>query len=276
MSPQFAPHRHRKRGSEVSTRSFALPVNFQPENIIHEEDGDVQEIQDLQTPGMPSLEDDISPSDMSNDSNNYVDVHEEWSTSFQPSLRRSTSHESILSIAGIDIHTLKSRPSQLTITGRGFQPLSRFGTSTSMLSTDSLTSSSIITARPTLSRHGHDSTAYLRSSMLATPTSDSRSINSSNSNEGGISKKVGGWVFGRWGVSPAKSTDNLRASVEQKRNVSQPIDPLKSFLGRPPGINQKGPIHGFVKKTEKPPSKVKPEIVDHASLKEILREGCMR
>lgn len=277
MSPQFPPYRHRKRGSEVSTRSFAAPVNFQPENVIHEEDGDIEEIADLQTPSMPSLEDDASPSDMSNDSN-FVDIHEDWSTSFEPSLRRSTSHESILSVSGIDIHTLKSRPSQLTITGRGFQPRTRLGTPTSMLSIDTLTSSSIVTARPTLSRQGHNSTAYLRSNMGASYNSDARSVNSSNSNEGGIGKKVGGWVFGRWGVSPAKSTDNLRANITPaaQRVVSQPIDPLRAFMGRPPGINQKGPIPGFVKKTEKAPSNVQPAIVDHDALREILREGGMR
>ena len=123
MSPQFPPYRHRKRGSEVSTRSFAAPVNFQPENVIHEEDDDIEEIPDLQTPSVPSLEDDASPSGMSNDS--HFELHEEWSASYQPSLRRSTSHESILSISGIDIHTIKSRPSQMTITGRGFQPRTR-------------------------------------------------------------------------------------------------------------------------------------------------------
>jgi len=272
LSPQFAPLRHRKRGSEVSTRSFAAPLNFQSENVIHEEDHDVEEFVDLQT---PSLDEGLSPSDISNDTN--FDLHEEWSAEFTPNLHRSTSHESILSISGIDIHTLKSRPSQMTITGRGLQPRTRLGTPSSMLSIDTLTSSSIITARPTLSRQGHDSSAYLRSSMAATnPDSGSiYSANSANSNEG-IGKKVGDWVFGRWGVSPAKSTDNLRSKASTQRVVSQPVDPLRAFMGRPPGINQKGPIPGFSKKVEKAPSNVKPQLVDHDALREILREGGMR
>lgn len=277
MSPQFPAHRHRKRGSEVSTRSLAAVVNFQPDNVIHEEDDDIEEITDLQTPSMPSLVDDASPSDMSNDSN-YVDIHEEWSTSFQPTLRRSTSHESILSVSGIDIHTLKSQPSQLTITRRGLQPRTRLSSPSSMLSNDTLTSSSMVTARPTLSRQGHNSTAYLRSSMGTSNNSDARSINSSSSTESGIGKKVGGWVFGRWGMSPAKSTDNLKAkvtSIPPQRVVSQPVDPLAAFMGRPPGVNQRGPIPGFVKRNEKAPSSVKPAIVDHDALREILREGGM-
>ncbi|KAH8601971.1 hypothetical protein B0O99DRAFT_607854 [Bisporella sp. PMI_857] len=293
MSPQFVPNRHRKRGSEVSTRSFVQPVNLQPHVIHEEEDDDVEDIEDLQTPSMPSLEDDLTPSDMSNDSNNYIDHgdgHEEWSAQFQPSLRRSTSHESILSVSGIDIHTLKSRPSQLTITGRGFQPRSRLNTPISTLSIDALTSSSMVTAQPTLSRFGTNSTTYLRSSMGTSYNSDARSINSANSansansgGEAGIGKKVGGWVFGRWGVSPAKSTSNLRSpntpKTPQIRVVSSPnppADPLKAFMGRSPGINQKGPVPGFVKKTEKAPSQVKPVDVDHDALREILMEGGMQ
>ena len=274
MSPQFQPFRHRKRGSEVSTRSFVPPTNFQPHNVIHEEDGDVEELPDLQTPSMPSLDDGLSPSDASHEPEFLSQDQDDWTGSFQPTMRRSTSHESILSISGIDIHTLKSRPSQLTITGGRVR--SRLGTPTTTVSIDTLTSSSMITARPIISRNGHDSTAYLRSSMGA--NSDSRSINSSNSNEG-LGKKVGGWVFGRWGVSPAKSSGDLRAASAaqaQKRVVSTPVlDPLKAFMGRPPGINQKGPIPGFVRKAEKAPSQVKPDVVDRDALREILMEGGM-
>ena len=278
MSPQFQPY-HRKRGSEVSARSFAAPINFQPHSVIHEEeDNDVEEIQDLQTPSMPSLEDDMSPSDTSHDSE-FV-MTEDW----QPTLRRSTSHESILSIGGLDIHTLKSRPSQLTITGNGamLRRPSRLGTPTSMMSIDTLTSSSIITARPTLSRQGYDSTMYLRSSMGATSSNgDARSVNSSNSGEGtGLGKKVGGWVFGRWGMSPAKSSGDLRKASQaqaqqQKRIVSTPVppvDPLQAFIGRSPGVNQSGPILGFAKK-EKAPSQVRPVGVDRDALREVLMEG---
>jgi len=108
-------------------------------------------------------------------------------------------------------------------------------------------------------------------------SSDSRSISSSNSNEG-IKTKLGGWVFGRWGVTPQKSSNDLRSSYlavpPPQRAVSTPVvDPLKAFMGRSPGINQKGPIPGFVKKVEKAPSKVKPEVVDHDALREILMEG---
>jgi hypothetical protein len=48
---------------------------------------------------------------------------------------------------------------------------------------------------------------------------------------------------------------------------------MKAFMGRSPGINQKGPVPGFVKKIEKAPSKVIPEMVNHDALREVLMEG---
>ncbi|KAL5324214.1 hypothetical protein ACEPPN_008758 [Leptodophora sp. 'Broadleaf-Isolate-01'] len=276
LSPQFQPLHHRKRGSEVSARSFMPASNFQP-HVIHEEDDDVEALADLQP--TPSLENDTTPSDTSRDTE-YLSTDTEqdhWTTSLQPRLRHSTSHESILSISGIDIHTLKSRPSQITIRGGSalLRPRTRLGTPTTVVSMDTITSSSMVTPRATMSRQTRDSTAYLQS--MRANSSDTRSISSSNSNEG-IKTKLGGWVFGRWGVTPQKSSSDLGASYlavpPQQRAVSTPvIDPLKAFMGRSPGINQKGPIPGFVKKMEKAPSNVKPEVVDHDALREILMEG---
>ncbi|KAL2073330.1 hypothetical protein VTL71DRAFT_10654 [Oculimacula yallundae] len=275
VSPQFQPLHHRKRGSEVSTRSFLPASNFQP-HVIHEEDDDVEELPDLQP--TPSL-DIATPSDTSRDTE-YLSTdteQEHWTASLQPRLRHSTSHESILSISGIDIHTLKSRPSQITIRGGSalLRPRTRLGAPTTVVSMDTITSSSSIIPRATMSRQTRDSTAYLQS--MRANSSDSRSISSSNSNEG-IKTKLGGWVFGRWGVTPQKSSNDLRSSYLatplQPRAVSTPaVDPLRAFMGRSPGINQKGPIPGFVKKIEKAPSKVMPEVVDHEALREILMDG---
>lgn len=274
MSPQFQPQCHKKRGSDVSGRNFATPINFQSHVIHEEEDSDVEKFPDLQAPSIPSLDDGTTPSDVSHESESDTQDHQ-WSTSFQPSLRRTSSHESILSISGLDIHTLKSRPSQMTITGDSLhsRPRTRFGTPSSIVSVETMTSASMITARPTLSRQGHNSTSYLRSQVLA--NSDARSISSSGSNENSH-PRTGGWLFSRWGVSPAKSIANLRgpppAAPSQQRVVSAPVDPLRAFMGRPPGINQKGPIPGFIKKAEKAPSKVTTELVDHDALQEVLME----
>ncbi|KAL3422533.1 hypothetical protein PVAG01_06689 [Phlyctema vagabunda] len=272
MSPAFQPY-HRKRGSDMSTRSFVQPINFQPDNTIHEEDdGDVEELPNLNTTSAPYMEDENG---QSNFEHSESQLHEYWSpASFQPSLRRTTSHESILSISGIDIHTLKSRPSQITITGGGamLRPRSRFGPSSFTTSTISVdTSSSMVTAKPTLSRQDYTSAMYLRSSI---GENDSHSVRSSNSSNDGLGKKVGGWMFGRWGVSPARSNGDLKApgNPTPHRAVSTPVDPLRAFMGRPPGINQKGPIPGL-KRPEKAPSTVNPTVVDHDALRETLMEA---
>ncbi|CZR53272.1 uncharacterized protein PAC_03150 [Phialocephala subalpina] len=276
MSPQFQPQYHKKRGSDVSGRNFPAPLNFRSHVIHEEEDGDVEELPDLQAPSIPSLDNGTTPSDVSHKAESDAHDHQ-WTSSFQPSLRRTSSHESILSISGIDIHTLKSRPSQMTITGDSlhFRPQTRLGTPSSIVSVETMTSASMITARPTLSRQGHNSTSYLRSTVLAN-SSDARSISSSGSNESSH-PRTGGWLFSRWGVSPAKSTAVLRgpplATPPKQRVVSTPVDPLRAFMGRPPGINQKGPIPGFIKKAEKAPSKVTTELVDHDALQEVLMEA---
>lgn len=81
-------------------------------------------------------------------------------------------------------------------------------------------------------------------------------------------------------MTPAKSSTDLRSaavtlSPTQQRVVSSPVDPLKAFMGRAPGVNQKGPVPGFVKKTDKLPSNINPETVDQESLKDILSEASL-
>lgn len=292
LSPKVNPTRHRKRGSEASSRSFAATSNFQPNSVIHEEeDNDVQDISDLQNTDSPSLTDDTSELNSSDVSNNTVET---WmAPEFESRLHRAPSHESIVSISGIDIHMLKDRPSLLSVSsGSPFiRPRSRLSSPGSTYSTETITRASIITAQPTLSRMGRTSTSYLRhaANTARSPSNDRTSIRSTSSNESpdqnlNIGRKVGGWVLGRWGMAPAKSTNDLRttsevqAEAEPQRRVSTPAPPafpdMKSLMGRAPGINQKGPIPGFVKKVEKPPFKVSlgPDEVDRDALAEVLEE----
>jgi hypothetical protein len=156
-------------------------------------------------------------------------------------------------------------------------PMLRPGTRFRYNSNEPIISSSIIVAHPTLSRHGHDSSSYLRSSMGIPERPVSRSSNSSD--EGlTLGKKLGGWVWGRWGVAPTPARTAVsvgrtpNASNTGQRAVSTPIaDPMRLFAGRSSGINQKGPIPGF-KKPEKAPSKVLPDRVDQTALSEVLTE----
>ncbi|QSZ32938.1 hypothetical protein DSL72_002521 [Monilinia vaccinii-corymbosi] len=295
-SPRIRPSYHRKRPSEVSTRSFAAMTNFQPHHIIHEEeDDDSQDVSCLQITEVPSLVEDSTNPTSSELSDNMV---EEWiPPQFDHRLHRSSSYESIVSISGIDIHTLKARPSQINMASARAIMRPRYGLSNPIQAyfTETITSASMITAQPILSRTGQSSTSYLRSNIGFTNStrsllsSDQSSIRSSSSNEGnnnshGLGKKVGGWVFGRWRLSPAKSANDLRGTCEAQNMIPPPTvravstpsipitpDPMRRMGGRAAGINQKGPIPGF-RQTEKAPCKVIPDTVDHDALAEVLEE----
>jgi len=289
LSPEFQPY-HRKRGSEHSTRSFTVPTAFHPSNVIHEEeDDDIEDLPDLHL----GATDEMTPPEEAEQSLPSIDLEEPNTNDdpfspfdFQPTLRRSTSHESILSISGIDVHTLKSRPSQLTITGSSaiLCPRTRpgqFAPVVSLTRTGPIISSSTTIARPTLSRNGHDSTSYLRSSMGLAERSVSRSSNSSSEGQS-PAKGIGGWVWSRWGVSPTATVSTTAPRSASASRTLDPtsfkapsslpaVDPSRGFMGRAPGVNQKGPIHGL-QRPEKTPSKVMPERVDTDALREVLME----
>lgn len=160
-------------------------------------------------------------------------------------LRRATSHESILSFSGMDIHTLRSRPSQLLTShgARSFTPQAV------------LSDTTVHASRPVaFSRSANTGHSLL--SGMAPPAQ--RHPNG----KPGIGSKVGGWVFGRWGASPtptvsaqtataAASKPNRAASMASGSTGKSEVkseDPQatpKKPKHRPPGINQMGPICGF-------------------------------
>ncbi|KAF2170162.1 hypothetical protein M409DRAFT_19768 [Zasmidium cellare ATCC 36951] len=187
-------------------------------------------------------------------------------------LRRATSHESILSFSGMDIHTLKSRPSQLlTPYGRSFTPQA------------SLTSATAVASRPAaISRPSHSGASIL-SGMAPSPRHPSEPRQSGT--KPGLGSKVGGWVFGRWGASPTPSVtgdpDTTPTAPKMNRTTSvasgstaasseaSQDTPRKPPKQRPPGINQSGPILGFAPETKlNHPPIVK--TIDHDALKKAL------
>ncbi|PQE19165.1 Bicaudal D-related 1 protein [Rutstroemia sp. NJR-2017a BBW] len=306
-SPKLYSTHHRKRGSEASARSFAALTNFQPHNVIHEEedDDDVHEITDLQNdPDPPSLTDDNSHTTESSTNGDSWPSRNRGGA-FGPKLHRSGSHESIVSIAGCDIHTLKSRPSQLSLTnGSGVaSPLMR---PRSRLATPE-TGKSMVTAVPVRGREGGWEGMGLRCLLNATragemgggarmlsPVGAAGERRAAATGAGtGLGQRVGGWVFGRWGVapSPAKTAstgdlrgESLRERQEERRRISEGVraGELGGELGvggvyaggRAWGINQKGPVPGWVRRTEKVPCKVSlgEGEVDLSALREGLEE----
>ncbi|KAF1353768.1 hypothetical protein BDV97DRAFT_292070 [Delphinella strobiligena] len=160
-------------------------------------------------------------------------------TDFQHCSHRRMSHESLISISGMDIHTLKSRPSQL-LTGH---------------SARSFSSQPVVC--PTMAH-------------AARPTPIPRAANKTKT-------KAGGWIFGRWGSTPTPtltiSTPLADMKVPKIREaVSTNGLSLPSKISRTPGINQTGPICGFGPEPRLPPDPVMTKL-DEEALRESLSEA---
>ncbi|OBT81214.1 hypothetical protein VE02_10030 [Pseudogymnoascus sp. 03VT05] len=288
LSPCIKPM-HRRRPSDFSMHSFKAQI-FETGTIHEEEDNDISHISGLvERPKSRRISQNDSNFDLnSGQAFNGFDPYASRHSSHK--LRRSTSRESIISVSGIDIHTLKSRPSQLTISNSrallrtpSLKELS--SVSTSFVSTEPILSPAD-TPRPTLSKQNYSSSSLLRSSIGIVERPPSIKSTVSGDEAATSVQKLGGWIFGRWGTSPSSNASSPAASVVDvpppslrigtDRTPSTPAadpnrDPLRMFMGRSPGINQVGPIPGF-RKTEKAPSRVIPDRVDWESLLEVLGE----
>lgn len=299
MSPTWRAHR--KRPSAASYQSIqsiqALPQLDIPEpdggnqrgyfdDTIHEEDEEGHN-GDEEAPSLsnhdPSVEDSTEDSEFSRDE-----------PLPQPRLHRAMSHESIMSLTGgLDIHTLKSRPSQMTL-----RPIGGPGVEAVMTS---------VTAQPTLSRAstkrsdvalrdhfaGYQTLRSVSGPMApGTPRSASPASRTSSQNTsqgtitGGLGKLVG---WRPWGGSNTNTGSNDSLSPEAALNVptaspkptpSQPTPKAKSSyksLNRTTGINQAGSIPGFQQywasqRRKGAPAKVTAETINHDMLSESLRE----
>lgn len=231
-----------------------------------------------------------------------------FASSSQTRLHRVTSQESIMSLSGgLDIHTLKARPGQLTL-----RPL---GAATADIGL------SAVIARPTIARgctEGKRGSVVLRDNLLSIPSllsagrSMSDTVGSSSlaapaeeqqraTSAGGLGKLVG---WRPWSGSSSKLPDDGSCSptsdasrsqsphppstaspgssireITQSRSNSPKSTPPKeaAFSPRSFGINQPGAIPGFQKylafhQRRGPPSKVVPDVVDTEALREGLAE----
>ncbi|KAL1852772.1 hypothetical protein Daus18300_012104 [Diaporthe australafricana] len=231
-----------------------------------------------------------------------------YSTNTRPRLHRAASSESIMSLTGgLDIHTLKARPSQLS-----FRPLGAAMADIGL---------SAVTARPTIARgstEGRSGSMTLRdklshpnfragdrsasaslalSSLASTPEVPQRSASSV-----GFGKLVGWrpWAStngkGPDSASNTPTSDRSRSMSPNPASVSSPATsvievpqassnetskkpPPKelAFSPRTFGINQPGAIPGFQEylayhQRRGPQAKVVPDVVDTEALREILEE----
>ncbi|KAI9888537.1 MAG: hypothetical protein M1814_006837 [Vezdaea aestivalis] len=213
-SPPFGPidNFHSRKASSASFRSFTSPGYFQPPPT---------------STALPF----IPPQTL----------EEDTPTEPSPPLRRRASVLSISSIQGMDIHTsnaphsLRSRPSQLTI--RPSAP------------SIAIVPSTTITAIAPMTRGKWKSAAF-NQSLLSAAEQDSQAASQSRSVSGPVASGVkplgkktsalglGGWIASKWGVSatpteavesapditPAKDgPDQLVSATDDLHPVSQPI-----------------------------------------------------
>jgi hypothetical protein len=271
MSPTWRAS-HSKRPSVASTRSFQalapldadanVPTMSQPPRLrniprstIHEVD---EEPQAEETPELV-VENTTSTEDSTADDSEYS--RDDFMP--RPRLHRTVSHESIMSLSGgLDIHTLKARPSQMTLRPLGGAEAIVTG----------------VTAQPTLSRGtAKRSAVALRDTFagLQPPRSVSASMSPlSSSPAQSMSESpagLGKWVSWRpWGGPGSPTPTGTPAPKSAEKDKPKDIH-------RAPGINQAGAIPGFqqywaAQKRKGAPAKVTAEAIDRQALSDGLAE----
>ena len=266
--------KHRKRGSDLSRRNLSTTMAPQSRPVSSSSTaGDVQiacehppERQQNLSDIDPSYfdhatileepEDEILPS-LSLDLQESPTAHLP-AQPFRSTLRRSASHESILSIKGPPITALRSHYSQLLR-----QPhKARTSISTSSPLIEPVISSMYASANSSLPSYRQDSSDYTRSILSGV---SSHSNDGTENGKQTLGKRVGGWVWGKWSVAPMASTGNLRgkaagggsSEAEEKLRVA--------------GVNQKGRVKGL-QAPKRAASQVEVEGVDEGLLRESLGE----
>jgi len=188
----------------------------------------------------------------------YFDINS--SDMYSRPLRRAASHESLLSISGMDIHTYQARPKHKLLTQGGVSS----GTVVS--------SAQAHAARPTIATQS-ESNGH---SLLRGVAADQRL---SSAPKQTITRKASGWIFGRWGATPmpavAESSNSTKSAsiksgsdrAKEEAQVAAKVPKLRA-----PGINQAGPIFGFPPeiKVQYPPVVKK---LDQEELRNVLDEA---
>lgn len=231
--------RHTKCSSDISSRSVstpaaigfdyavsptALPPRATEEQNIDDAEKCLTDLDHVST-GHPTiaeegdagvLEDAVSITEFSS----AVSTNSICSPTEQPQLqlRRSASHESLLSISGMDIHTLRDPHLQM-LSGQGFHPRTPFNIcspSLALASSKPVISATTARGRPAYQRRVYDGSNYNRSllSGISASTSTGSALNKTAVIEKPtLGKRMGGWVWGKWGVTPTARAGDLRAKA---------------------------------------------------------------
>lgn len=270
-SPETYP-RHVKRGSDVSIRSLSLQspgtVPQSLSGVLQPSRRGFKDGSEVPTP-FPLLEhsaifeepEDDGASQTSRtsttDTHQSLDLQEDYMSTLQrrPKLHRASSHESLLSIRGIDVPGLEGKHAQ-RMSGQRFNPGTSLGISRP--SVGPVTSSTTVVARSSQRANGYDSSNYnrilLSNTTLTSPTTNTQTEKAT------FGRLVGGWITGKWGVTPTASTGDLRAKAA-----------LSSIHSRSTNAKQKGSIRNE-KETNRLSTHIEPVSVDSNLLQESLDE----
>lgn len=189
----------------------------------------------------------------------------------QTSLRRSASHESFVSISGMDIHIPKNSSSQIYAPGGGFSP-SLLTPSRTLASSRPLASIVEVNANSSNLRSASDSVSASSISMLSglaaagSSSSPQPSASAKGEWQGGLGRLVGEWVWGKRSIAPTASMGDL-----WEQAAAPPNPNANPFMARPPGINQKGFILGL-RPPVRTPSEVHARVINEGLLRESLAE----
>lgn len=228
---------------------------------------------------------------------------------YTPSLRKSASHDSLLSVAGMDIHTPINRQSHMGDWHSGMRiPRRLMSPSVQLVSTPPIISAPTITADR--GKGPEKSSLSLLASMAASKTggssatSDSASVASADSSSttstatatdrksSTLGRRVGGWVLGRWGMAPVSEDPDpesqgriaaIESALSPEPTTAVPIpkplmqkqftqDPPSALSFRFPGVNQKGPIMGL-RPPPQAPVAIHPQGIDENLLRESLADN---
>ncbi|GAQ05579.1 hypothetical protein ALT_2900 [Aspergillus lentulus] len=229
-----------------------------------------------------------------------------FSTPQSTSLRRRQSHESLFSIAGMDIHTPSRRPSRISDHLQSSLPIRAprriISPSPELFSPSPVISTSTVTADrepPKASEHSPRkflATVAGRSRTSGTQSAVSADSGSTDSTvipnrKASLSRRVGGWVRGRWGIAAVSAEGNAQPQAESEalppestaspeparpssagaRRSRASFDAVPNLRYRYPGVNQTGPIMGL-RPPPRAPVSLHPEQLDEGLLRESLAE----
>lgn len=208
-----------------------------------------------------------------------------------PPLRKSSSHDSLLSVAGMDIHTPTNRHTRMGDWHPGMRiPQRIVSPSIELVSTPPVLSAPMITADRTKAP-GQSSRSLLASvaagnksslesaSVISTDSTSTSSTATPGARKSStIGRRMGGWVLGRWGMAPvpddaAESDSEAPDSTSIAQPKARPADPTPPQIRfRFTGVNQKGPILGL-RPPPPAPVNLQPQSIDEELLRESLAEG---